>query len=214
MAVVSISRQFGAGGKTLGDRLARRLGYQMIHSHILYLVAKEAKVSLDWVRSVEREAGGRLMRILAGLVPSDFIERHLGEEKHDFDEKRYVEFLTKVIQDIADAGNAIILGRGSQYILAQHPDTVRVLLVATWDFRVKFLMDHYDLSRSKAEGLVQKEERKRARFLKNFSEDDPNDPVLYHLTINTGLVGLDEAENLVVELVHHLEHTQSPPVFT
>ena len=70
MAVLTISRQFGAGGKTLGARVAQRLGYEFVDEGLLHKVAEKANVSLEWVEGVEREAGGHLMRfsILPGAL--------------------------------------------------------------------------------------------------------------------------------------------------
>ena len=59
MAVITISRQFGAGGKTLGELISKNLGYTFIDDAIINKVAKKAKVSDEWVQSIEKEAGGK-----------------------------------------------------------------------------------------------------------------------------------------------------------
>ena len=201
MAVLSISRQFGAGGKTLGQRVAQRLGYEFIDEGLLQKVAEQANVSIKWVEGVQREAGGRLMRVLSSLVPSSFIDRHLGESGADFDEKRYVEFLTRIVLDLAVEDNVIILGRGSQFILRDRPETLRVLLVAERADRIKFMEQMYNMPPDKAEAMVTRESRKRERFLANFHRGDPNDPSLYHMVLNTSLVPLEAAEEQLTELV-------------
>lgn len=200
MSVLCISRQFGAGGKTLGARLAKRLGWTLVYNDVLNQVAKEAKVSPEWVEAVDKEAGDWLMRFVTSLVPSDFIERHLGENLHDFDEKRYRQFLTKVINNIADHGKAVIVGRGCQFILADRQDAYKVLLVANYDDRIKFMMEHYKLSKEKAESLVMKEERRRNRFIEGMGVEKPDDVCHYHLALNTSLVSLQQAEDMVFNL--------------
>lgn len=202
MAVISLSRQFGAGGKTLGQRLAKRLGYRFVYNDILDLVAQEAQVSLERVSAVDSEYGDRLMRWVENLVPADFVQRHLGENLRDFDEKKYREFLTQVIWRLAEAGDAVILGRGSQFVLAERADTVRVLLVAREADRVGFMMEHYRLDQAKAKRLVEKERRRRRRFLEGLRVEDPDNPHHYHLVINRSLVSLERAEEFVVELVN------------
>lgn len=211
MAVLTISRQFGAGGKTLGQRVAARLGYQFVDEGLLEMVAEKANVSLRWVEGVEREAGGHLMRFLSTLVPSSFIDRHVGESGSDFDEKRYVEFLSRIIQDLAAEDNVVFLGRGSQFILHDHPSTVRVLLVAERHDRIKFMEENYGLTPEKAAGLVNTESRKRERFLSHFFKGNPNDPSLYHMVLNRSLVPLDAAEEQICELVlSSVDHTAQP----
>ncbi|RJX34894.1 MAG: cytidylate kinase-like family protein [Desulfarculus sp.] len=211
MAILSISRQFGAGGKTLGGMVAESLGYQFVDEGLLQKVAEEANVSLRWVEGVEREAGGRLMRFLSTLVPSSFIDRHLGDSGQDFDERRYAAFLTKVIEDLAQANNVVILGRGSQFILAEHPEAVRVLLVAEYADRIKFLQRRYNLEQDKAEAVVNRETRKRERFLRNFYQGDPNNPSLYHMALNTSLIPLEAARDQICDLVlQQVDHTAKP----
>ena len=78
MAVITISRQFGAGGHTLGGSLAARLGYQLVDRELLLEIARQADVSIDWVEAVREEAGGLMTRLIDGLVSSRFIERSSG----------------------------------------------------------------------------------------------------------------------------------------
>lgn len=200
MAIVTISRQYGAGGLTLGRRVARRLGYEFADRALLAEVAKQAGVSLKTVEAVESEAGDRLLRLVSSLVSSDFVERHVGEEKLDFDEKKFVKFVSRAINEIADRGRAVIVGRGGQFILKERGDAVRVLLVAERSRRVSFIEDKLGVSRDKAEAIVSREEDRRARFLGNFTDGRPDDPCHYHLVLNTGLMGLATAEDLVYQL--------------
>ena len=204
MSVLCISRQFGAGGKTLGQRLAKRLGWTFVYDDVLDEVAKEAKVSPEWVEAVDKEAGDWLMRFVNSLVASNFIERHLGDNLHDFDEKRYRQFLGKVINSVADRGKAVVLGRGAQFFLAERPDAYRVFLVASYEDRIKFMMDHYNLSREKAEHLVEKEVRRRYRFIEGMGVQNPDDPCHYHLVVNTSLLDLDQSETLIFGMVSEL----------
>ena len=64
MAVITISRQYGAGGKTLGQKVARKLGYYFAEDDIIQMVAREAKVSRDWVECIQREAGSTLLKFM------------------------------------------------------------------------------------------------------------------------------------------------------
>ncbi len=213
MAILCISRQFGAGGKTLGEKVSETLGYQFVDEGLMEKVAEEANVSVRWVEGVEREAGGYLMRFLSSVVPSSFIDRHLGDSGKDFDEKRYVSFLSKVIEDLSEANNVVFLGRGSQFILADNPEAVRILLVAERPDRIKFMQKHYNLDREKAEAVVNREARKRERFLRNFHQGDPNDPSLYHMVINTSLLSLEAAKEQICELVLRQIEVNAKPIW-
>ena len=90
MAVLSISRQFGAGGWTLGKSISKQLGYKFVSSEIINEMAKEANVSTEWIKGVEKHAGDWLMRFVNKFVDGEFIEKHVGERKTDFDENKYI----------------------------------------------------------------------------------------------------------------------------
>ena len=81
MSVITISRQFGAGGKTLGEMIAKQLGYTFVDDEIIQLVARKAKVSTNWVESIEKEAGGKLLKFMSGLVRKSFVDRILSDER-------------------------------------------------------------------------------------------------------------------------------------
>ncbi|MEW5723547.1 MAG: cytidylate kinase-like family protein [Thermodesulfobacteriota bacterium] len=213
MPVVTISRQFGAGGHTLGEMVAQRFGYQLVDQGVIHQIAQEAKVSVNWVEAVEKETGGLVMRIVNSLVSSSFIERLLGEPGADFDEKKYVQFVKRIIRDIAREGDAVIVGRGAQFILPEKEDIIKVLLVADLEDRIKFMMEHYDLARAKAEELVLREEKRRTVFLKVFYPGDPDDPKLYTMVINTGRVSLAEAEDLVTGLLGRILDEHASPIW-
>jgi cytidylate kinase len=213
MPVVTISRQFGAGGHTLGDTVAQRFGYQLVDRDIVAQVAKEANVSTKWVEAVEQDAGGLLMKICGRLVSSSVIERILGDTGSDFDEKKYLRFVNKVIQDLAAEGDVVLIGRGSQFILPDHEQIIKVLLVAELEDRIKFMMEHYNLTKSKAELIVQKEEKRRLTFLKLFDSRHPDDPSIYSLVINTSRTSLAEAEALISNLVGRVLDEYATPIW-
>ncbi|MBW2170320.1 MAG: cytidylate kinase-like family protein [Deltaproteobacteria bacterium] len=180
MAVITITRQFGAGGWTLGNAVANRLGYKFVSRGIINKMAKEANVSVKWVSSVEKEAGDWLMRFMSKLVSSNFIERHIGEARSDFDENKYVSFLKRLIPAIAAQDNVVILGRGSHYILPDDPKTIKILLVADLEDRIAFTE-------------------------KKLDPRDPDDPGLYRVTINISKVRLEQAEEIIVGMVKSVE---------
>ena len=201
MAVVTISRQFGAGGRTLGVNIAKKLGYQFIERQIIQNVAKEANVSVDWVESMEKEAGDWLLNMVSKMVSSRFIERLLADSASDFDEEKYLKFLQKVITELARSGDVVIVGQGAQFILDKNPEVIKVLLVASMSDRVEFMEKNYQLNKSRAEHLVSKECGRRAAFLARLDPRDPNDPSLYHVCLNTSQISLGNVEKMVIDLV-------------
>ncbi len=164
MAVVTISRQFGAGGKTLGKMIADKLDYSFADNEIIQRVATEANVSAEWVTAFEKEAGTWVNKIVSGMVSQKMLNRVLKDERGYLDEKIYLDYLVLIIAQMADEGDVVILGRGSQYILDDHPDATHVLLVNDFDNRVQFIKEHYNVTEKKARQWVSSEDQRRVKF--------------------------------------------------
>lgn len=201
MAVVTISRQFGAGGKTLGKMIADEMGYTFAESDIIQRIAKEANVSTNWVQAFEKEAGSRLSRLISGMVSKRWVDRILKDERGYLDEQIYLDYLVLIIAQIADEGDVVILGRGSQYILNDHPDAVHVLLIDNFENRIRFIMKNYDMSARRAEQWVAAEDRRRTNLYGKLHKTDYDNPSLYHLVINAGKVPLASAKQLICQMI-------------
>ena len=205
MAVLHISRQFGAGGFSLGQAVARRLEYKFVSRAIINRMAREAHISPQWIEGVEKEAGGWVNRLTRFLVSSDFIERHVGESRTDFDEGKYSDFLKRLLPSMAAEGDIVIIGRGGQYILPNAPGTIKIYLVADLEDRVAFIQGMWNVSGEEAGRAIQSRQKRSDSFLKGFGPRHPEDPTLYHLVINTSRIRLNQAEELIVDLVRGVE---------
>jgi Cytidylate kinase-like family len=117
MAIITISRQFGAGGYTLGKDIAGKPGYTFASDEVISMIARKARVSKGWVQSTEKEAGSKKQRILSSVIPRSFIDRIIDDQQGYIDEEIYLELLEQIIRQIASDDNCLILGRGGQYIL-------------------------------------------------------------------------------------------------
>ena len=201
MAVVTISRQFGSGGRTLGRLVSEQLAYDFVDEEIIQMVAKKARVSTNWVESIEKEAGGRLLKYMSRIVPRSFIDMVLDDQRGYIDEEIYVDLLNQIINRLADEGNVVIIGRGSQYILRDRDDAYHVLLVADEPDRIKFMESHYDLSPKEARLVVNRQHKRRVNLYRKFGKEDYDQPYLYHMVINSSKQDLDTAARLVKKLV-------------
>ncbi len=205
MSVITIARQFGAGGKTLGSRVAEKLGYEVIDEQIVEMVAKEADVSPDWVDSIAKETGseGLLKRLASKLGPfrKGYVEVAMEKKPGYIDGDLYISLLHRVIPVIADQDNVIIIGRGGQYILGDRPDTFHFLMIADLENRIKFIMEHYNLDRTQAQLVVEQQSRRRLNLYRYFARTDYDQPELYHMVFNMNRINLDEAVHTVCRLV-------------
>jgi cytidylate kinase len=197
MSVITISRQFGAGGKTLTDQLADRLGYEVASEEIIDKLAQTTKLSADSIRLFEVEENGKFQV----TPPAGFIRRIFNPSKKFMDDQQYVKLLYRLIPQVADRGNIIILGRGAQFILQDRKDVVHILLLADEADRVKFMQAQYDLTPDEARQAVIKQDKRRSKLMKLFNSLDYNQPVHYDLVLNMSKLNLDCAVDLICPLI-------------
>ena len=203
MATITISRKFGAGGRTLGDRLAKRLGYSYVDEIMVEEVAERMRVSPKEVRGFEKEGASALMKILRKFVVSeDYISRLVSDKYGYVVEKKYVEAVNSIVRGLHGRGNAVILGRGSQYILKDEENVYHVLLLGEMQDRIRFIMDKYELNEEEAERTINRADKNRESFLGFFSDKESHDdPLSYDLILNMSRVDMEKAEKLVIDLI-------------
>ena len=205
MAIITISRQFGAGGWTLGERLSSRLGYGCINEDMIKEAAAMLNVSEGQISYFERDGASKLMRFIDKMINADFIDRHISDRYGYVNEKTYVEVIRKIILELYEKGNMIIIGRGSQFILKDCPGAFHFLLVQNLESRIQFMMEKYKLSRSDAEKSIRQRDQIRERFLGFFTEGEyPDNPLNYTMVFNMDRVRLAEVEDIIIKLVSKL----------
>lgn len=204
MAVITISRQIGAGAWVLGRRLATRIGYHYIDEAMIKEVAEEVGVTKQDIRAFEKEGATKLMRFLDRVVSKDFIHRHIADKYGYVDEERYVEVVTAIIKRLHGQGNVVIVGRAGQFILKDYPEVWRVLLVNELRNRIKFVMSNYNMTEEQAARFIAERDRIRTNFLSFFAKRElHDDPRVYDLAINMQKVNMDKAEQLILSLISY-----------
>jgi cytidylate kinase len=204
MAVVTISRQFGAGGWTLAKRLVERFSFELVTEDVIDDLARKEKVSPDWLKAVEKEASSNVLSAISSVVSTGLFYRIPSAPEKGFegvDHKRYIDYLKHVMGSMAERGGFVIVGRGAQFVLKGHPKAIHVLLTAAYEDRVQFLVKEYSLSRQEAEDLIREKERQRTGVGEKIFNSDINDLSLYHIMLNTSLIPFDWAEETVFDLV-------------
>jgi cytidylate kinase len=204
MAVITISRQFGAGGKTFGRRLADTLGYYYADEDIIERAVVEFSVSTDGKKILETEPGDKLKKFISKLNPfgTSLMELPLSDKERYIDGYKYVELLSLIIPKIAREGNAVIIGRGGQYVLRNFEDTYHILLIAKEEDRIKFIENNYRVSKARTIQILKRMAKRRANLYSYFGKKDYDDPKLYDLVLNMSLLSIDKTEELICKLIN------------
>ena len=200
MATITISRQFGAGGITLGELIAEKLSYKLYDRRILQLIAKETKVTTRWVEYFDKQIGSKFQRVISSFSEKGRIEIISNTANGLINEKIYLNNLHKIIKAIAVKGNAVIVGRGSQYILKDCEKIAHILLIANESDRIKYLTAKYEISYEQASKTVKDEDLKRLNLYRIFNKSDYDKPFNYHLVINMTKVTKQIACDVVCDL--------------
>ena len=205
MSVITIARQFGAGGKALATMVAKKLDYAVIDEEIVEMVAQEADVSSEWVDAVAQRTGreGFVTRLMRRFGPfsKGYVETAMEERSGYMNGDLYISLLHKIIPNIAGQDNVVIIGRGGQYILADRPDTFHFLMIANIENRIHFMMEHYGIDRKEAVFVIEQKNRERLNLYRNFGRTDFESPDLYHMVLNMNFLRMEQAVQAVCQLV-------------
>jgi len=183
---VALSRLPGSGADELGQLLAERLGYAFFGIEIVDRIARKAGVQRELVDGMDERVRGAIEAILDGL-----------RGRHPrFGESDYVHRLVRVVTTLGEGGAAVIVGRGSPYILG--PDrALRALIVAPREERLERIAKRYDLPLAEAHSRLEREDAARRQFVTRSFHVDPDDASLYDLVVNTGTLGIEGAVDLL-----------------
>ena len=201
MAIVTISRQFGSGGRTLGKMIAEKFDYKFMDDIIIHEIAREAKVTTSAVKSMERIAGSRLSKLFSDLINPKYIERLVGDDKGYLNEEVYLNVLTKIFKELAEQDDVVLMGRGGQYILSDLENAIHLLLVSDMEHKIEFMQRFYNMTKKKATEVIKIGEKKRIALYNKMRKEDYNSPNLYHLTLNMSKLSIEKALKMVTELI-------------
>ena len=238
MAVVTLGGLTGGGGRLLGPVVAERLDADYVDRLILTNAARRIGATVEALHQREERAPTRgdrflalLQRILersavAGVAgdpyfgpgPMAFLTQEFDElprqpitRGHELEDEQYIQAMRDVMVRLADQGNVVIVGRGGSIILRDRPEVLRVGTVARLEDRIARIMERDRLTREQAERTLMDRDQARAHYYKRyFGIDNPDDPDLYHLVVNTSDVDTGYACDLVVEACHALEDGRLP----
>ncbi|MEO8744080.1 MAG: cytidylate kinase-like family protein [Candidatus Dormiibacterota bacterium] len=208
MPVITIGRQFGAGGSTVGHMLASELKLDVLESRIIDEVAHRLQLPKEEVEAEDEQPGSLLARLLIALgsasseplIPPEATAWSPPNADPTFDSRKAVLQITQhVIQEAAREGNVVIIGRGGAYLLRDFPGVLHVFLGAATDVRVKAVMARYNLtSEDEARRRLKLADENWTAYIKQVYGHDRNLPGHYDLVIDTGRLGYQATVEVIV----------------
>jgi len=190
---ITISRQEGAGGLTVASNLADYLKEQTA-SHEEWTVFSQHLVARVLEEFHHKKGIGNFMKEGHKGFLSDAIEELLGLHPSTW---TMVEQANATILRLAQAGNVILVGRGGNIVTGKLQTAFHVHLVGSLEKRIRRAQKTFNLDPKEAAGYVKNKDEARRRYLRDNFDKDINDPLLYHVVINTDLVSYEEAARLI-----------------
>jgi cytidylate kinase len=188
--IITISREYGAAGRAVTHGLSERLGYRLLDEDLPVVVAARMGTSPEAVEGIEYQPAGfgaRLMRSLSAAVPEAFAPEPDVEDLTRATQRA----ITALINEAADAGNVIVVGRLGNIILGDRPDVLRVFLIAPLVWRIAHVIESLACTEAVAKREIARVDGGRANYAREQGNFPWGDPHYYDVVIDVASFGVD-----------------------
>ncbi|MBO5394844.1 MAG: cytidylate kinase-like family protein [Clostridia bacterium] len=190
--VITISREFGSGGKYIAEQLAKRFKIKCYDKEILQRLAKETKIDIDTLEKLDEES-----------FLYDYAKTRVFDDKDGASpsEKLFLA-QSKIIEDLYHEGSCVIVGRCAESVLSSYSNVFSIFVYATDDeFKIKRKMKYENLSREEAEAKIKKIDKQRASYYKKHTGKVWGEKRNYFLTFDTSKIGVKNAIDTIENFI-------------
>jgi cytidylate kinase len=199
--LITVSRQFGAGGSQVGARVAQALGWRVVDNELVERVAARAGLAPEDVAHLEERVTTfieRLARTLVAATPELLVPAEAGGTAPPMSEADLVRVTELVVEEVAAEGKVVLVGRAAPAVLIREREAIHVRVVAPRDWRIRAVAERRGISPEEAAILTDETDKMRTRYHRQHYHRDWADPANYHIVLNTAALGHDGAAELVV----------------
>ncbi len=199
--LITISRQFGAGGSEVAARVARALDWKLVDNELVERVAARAGLTLEDVAQREERVPSfieRLAKTLVAATPELVVPPEAEGTASSLSERDLVRVTGLVVEEMAAEGKVVMVGRAAPAVLARERDAIHVKVVAPRPWRIRAAAARLGIPESEAATVTDDTDKNRARYHRQYYQRDWSDSSNYHLVLNTAALGLDGAADVIV----------------
>lgn len=195
--IITIGRQFGSGGHELGEKLARRLNIPFYDRQLLSAAAERSGLTKDMIESLDEKPTSSFLYSLSvgGYGMSTDVQLPLGNQ--------VFLAMSETIRDLASKGSCVIVGRCAEYVLANEPNLLRIFVHADKASRIDRICKKRELKEKDAAVLINRTDKKRAGYHDFYSDDKWGVATTYDLTVNSAVLGIDAAVEMIASYVEN-----------
>lgn len=202
MPIITISREFGAGGSSVAQLVAEELGAELVDAALVNEVARRLEYPEATVASADERPEtfvDRLLDSLKYLAPAQALALQRRQSGAVVEPRWEIVNLTQeLIREVARQGKAVVVGRGAAFVLRDHPNALHVFLHAAPEVRVEAIKRRLMLNERAARERMRKTDGERAAYIRQLYHADWRDSANYDLAIDTGRLGFSRAAGLVI----------------
>lgn len=189
--VIAISREFGSGGRTIGKKLAAKLGIFCYDAELLEKVAEESGFAKEYIAEHGEYAVG------TNWLAQAFAARdYSGLSVPD----RLWVFQQKIIRELAEKESCVIVGRCADYILKNDPNCLRVFIHSDMESRSKRIVEQYGERNESPEKRLRDKDKRRAAYYQFYTGTKWGEAQNYHISLNSGALGIDKCVQILADL--------------
>lgn len=190
--IITISREFGSGGRTIGKRLAEELGVPCYDSEILEKVAAESGFAEEYIKDKGEYSPSSL---IMGLFTNRTL--YAGPTNED---KIWIA-QCKIIKELAHKGPCVIVGRCADYILRDRDDLIKVFIFADIKERAKRIVEHYGETDVEPVKRLKEKDKRRAAYYQHYTDMNWGASRNYDVCLNSSVVGIEESVRILKDIV-------------
>ena len=189
--IITISRQFGSGGRTVGRQVAEKLGIPCYDQELLEQLAEKSGFTPDYIkeRGEYAERGGWLANALSGRLNSG-----MNNQDHIWVAQR------ELILELAENGPCVIVGRCADYILKERNDCLNVFIHADMEKRAERIVKMYGERTDAPEKRLRDKDKRRKAYYQFYTDTQWGVAENYHLALDSGKLGLDKCVDIIAQL--------------
>ncbi len=192
--IITVSREFGSGGRSIGRMVAEKLGYDYYDSELVERVAKETGFSAEYIADAGEYAPGKSMLSYAFSSGTP----HGGNTMNATDYLWAAQ--CRVIKELAEKGNCVIVGRCADYILGNREDCLHVFVYADTDYKAKRIVELYGVTDKSPEKRLADKDAKRKVNYKYFTGREWGNTANYNVSLSSSYFGHDQCAEIIAEL--------------
>jgi cytidylate kinase len=201
--IISVEREYGCGGGEIAHLLAERLGWKLWDELLTEEIARLAQCPKAVVEVREEKNDPLYYRLFKSFLRGSYEGSINAHKLKLVDSESILRITERVVRQVANSGNSVIVGRGSQHFLEKHPETLRVFLYAPREDKVKRVIGR-GKTPAEAQELVDTVDRDRIDFIQRYFHVEWPTRWLYHVMLNT-TIGEETVVQAILEVKKTLE---------